>query len=287
MQNHQGLLLRVLMLRAHGSIAPAMLQLLPKKDAAALLENQVTSQNPLPIFNHEQELLSKLHYSWLHKMLPDPVKSKKLLLLSYLSEGQRKGLAQVSNLPLPDPIESPLLNKFYFSKILSDLKFPKLLPTSYLPESSFNRLLKLNKIQLVEIIDLLGIYDLAHEMRRIVATKNLKNIYKCLSPKHQQFLRQCLHAKDKVITPKLHLDQWNGEEKPLKTLLHRRGLTRLAIALSGAHPDLIWQITHILDSGRGQILLDQVKKEEIPHISSAVAIQIDNAYNFAFQEQPA
>jgi hypothetical protein len=287
MENHQGLLFRVLMLRAHGSISPAMLQPLPKKDASILLENHVTSQNPLPIFNNEIDILSKLHFSWLFKMLPDEKKRKKLLLLSYLSEGQRKGLAQISNLPLPPPIKSPLLNQFYISKLLSGFKFPKLLPIPYLPESPFNRLLKLTKGQLVDIIDLLGIYDLAHEMRRIVATKNLKNIYKCLSPKHQQFLRQCLHAKDKVITPKLHLDQWNGEEKPLKTVLHRRGLMRLAIALSGQHTDLIWQIAHILDTGRGQNLLDQVKKEEIPSISSAVAIQIDTAYNFAFQGQPA
>lgn len=281
-----GLLLRTLLLRAHGNISPAMLKPLPKKDADALLESQVNSQDPLPIFKQEVSLLSKLHYSWLRKMFPSEEMCKKLLLLPQLSTVQRKGLAELSDLPLPQPIESPLLSKFYFSKTISELKLPKTLPTEYLPESSFNKLLKLSKNEIVEIIDLLGIYDLAHEMRHIVATKNLKDIYKCLSPKHQQFLRQCLHAKDKVITPKLHLDQWNGEEKPLKNLLHRRGIIRLAIALSGQHPDLIWQITHMLDSGRGQILLDQVKKEEIPSISSAVAIQIDNAYNF-LQGQPA
>lgn len=283
MQNHQGLLLRVLMLRAHGNIAPAMLKPLPKKDADALLENQVNASDPLPFLKKEANLLSTLHYSWLHQMVPQAEKCKKLLMLQGLSDVQKKGLAHLADLSLPEPIKSSLFNRFYSREILSELKLPPLLPTEYLPESPFNRLLKLTKNQLVEIIDLLGIYDLAHEMRHIVATKNLKNIYKCLSAKHQQFLRQCLHAKDKVITPKLHLDQWNGEEKPLKNLLHRRGLVRLSIALSGQHPDLIWKIAHMLDTGRGQILLDRVKKEEIPNISSAVANQIDNAYNFAFQ----
>lgn len=285
MQNHKGLLLRVLLLRAHGALAPAMLKPLPKKEADALLESQVNSADPLPLFNHETEILSNLHYSWLRKMFPSEEKSKMLLRLPCLSEKQKKGLAELSDLPLPASLASDLVNKFYCSKVVSDLKLPKILPADYLPESPFNRLLKLNKNQLIEIVDHLGIYDLAHELRHIVATKNLKNIYKCLSPKHQQFLRQCLHAKDKVITPKLHLDQWNGEEKPLKNLLHRRGLMRLAIALSGQHPDLIWLLAHRLDTGRGQILLDQVKKEEIPNISSAVANQIDNAYNFIFQEQ--
>lgn len=285
MQNDQGLLLRVLVLRAHGSITPQALGALPKKDADAVLESQVNSEDPLPIFSNEIDLLSKLHYSWIPKMFPDEKKQRLFLLLPNLSEQQRKGLAELSHLPLPSPTQSPLLSKFYFSKIFHELKLLKVLPSSFLPESSFHRLLKLTKNQQMEIIDLLGMYDLAHELRQIVATKNLKNIYKFLTPKQHQFLRQCLHAKDRVISPKLHLDQWDGNEKTLKNLLHRRGLARLAIALAGQHPDLIWHLAHMLDSGRGQILLDQMKKKEIPNISSAVAIQIDNAYNFAFQGQ--
>lgn len=280
-ESTEGLLLKVLMQRAHGNVSQAMLRPLPSHEMTSILENPVASQDPLPIFNNKMNLLSTMHYSWLHKMLPQSDRTKKALRMSFLSDQQKKGLASLADWTLEDAIQSPLLHKFYLLRILSELKFPKILPLEYLPESPYKRLLKLKKNQLLEIIDLLGIYDLAHELKRIVATKNLKNIYKCLSPKHQQFLRQCLHSKDKIITPKLHLDQWNGEELVLKKLLHRRGLIRLSIALSGQHPDLIWLIAHTLDTGRGELLMTQVKKEEIPGVSSAVALQLDNAYNFA------
>jgi hypothetical protein len=143
--------------------------------------------------------------------------------------------------------------------------------------------LTLKKNELVKVMDFLGLYDLAHEMKRIVANKILKDIYACLNKEQQQFLRQCMHAKDNVMTPNLHLESWNGDKKVLMQLLHRRGISRMALALSGQHPDLIWHLAHILDTGRGELLQKTTQKAKVPSLSDAVGLQLENVLNTLFK----
>ena len=66
-------------------------------------------------------------------------------------------------------------------------------------------------------------------------TAKLKNIYLCLTPKELQFLRMCLHQKEKLVIPQMGLEQWNGEQKELHKLIHQKGLFRLGKALCGEH----------------------------------------------------
>ena len=40
----------------------------------------------------------------------------------------------------------------------------------------------------------------------------------------------------------------------LKAILHHRGFNRLAKALFGCHPSLLWHISHKLDTGRTKVL---------------------------------
>ena len=89
-----------------------------------------------------------------------------------------------------------------------------------------------------------------------------------------------MHHKDKVATPSLGLDKWRGNCEKLKTVLQTRGLVRLGKALSGEHPDFIWHLIHILDTGRGQALLKYYSKSAVPGITSALAQQLANLMNF-------
>jgi len=134
------------------------------------------------------------------------------------------------------------------------------------------------------LIDLMGLHDLAPEARRIVNPNYLKNIYTCLTPKQFHYLKICLHRKEPIIAPKLGLDPAKIESAQLRQTLHRRGLVRLGRALSGQHPDLIWHIAHVLDRGRGALLLQAHRPHESSAITSILEQQVLQAMHFLNHE---
>lgn len=284
MENNKGLLLRVLLNRAHSSITPSLLQMLPIDEAEAVSRHAISSTNPEPIFHFKTHAIAKMHYSWVHSLLTSVTAVQRRAFISCLEQSQAKGVAKLFDENPPVPVHSPLLKSFYLDRLLPLLDLENHLPLEYIPQHPFKRLTEFSKVQLIEIIDLLAMYDLSHEIRRIVATKNLKDLYTCLTPRQQQFLRLCLHQKDKVVTTSLHLEKWNGNCKSLLRVLQQRGITRLAIALSGQHSALVWHIAHILDTGRGELLQKQVRQDEIPKISSAIALQLENVLNYMTEQ---
>jgi hypothetical protein len=279
----KGLFLRVLLNRAHGNVSEALLKSLSKEDARAVLSHSVAETNPIPLLQQSIRTLPKLHYSWVAAALKPIDPLKRIALVACLEEEQRSGITQMFHEPTPTPISSPLLRQFYLQHLYPLLHINAHIPIEYLPESPFKNLLELKKNQIVELIDFLGLYDLAREMRQIVATKNIKNLYRCLSAKQQQFLRTIIHHKDKVVTTTLNLEKWNGEENILTQLLHKRGLMRLTAALSGQHPDLIWYLSRILDTGRGRFLEQHTKKEALSTISEALTLQVENVKHFLME----
>lgn len=278
----KGLLLRVLLNRA-GDLKDPLLKALPKEDADAVASLSVLEKDPMPLLTQRNHTLPRIHYSWIHSYITGQDPLKQQAMIACLDDGQRVGLSRLLNIQPPAPISSPLLKKFYLNHLYPLVQIEDKLPLEYIPENPFSSLLKLSKPQLVELVDFLGVYDLAHEMKGIVATKNMKNIYTCLSPKTQQFLRICLHQKDKVKTPSLNLDKWNGDCKHLNSLLHHRGIARFGLALSGQNPDFVWYICHMLDIGRGKILQKMVRSEEIPTLTQALIVQVESAKNFLLE----
>ncbi len=150
----------------------------------------------------------------------------------------------------------------------------RLLPPEYIPDSPLKPLARLSKKELTRIIDFLSLYDLAADLRQIVETKILKKIYSLLSEEEKQFLKTAMAYKEHLVLARMGLDRWDGSEESFRTLLHRRGLSRLAAALSGQDPDLIWTICHQLDIGRGNALFKQCTKEPIHGVSDGIIKQI-------------
>lgn len=285
MKTPSGLFLKVLLNRitSNGNGSPVNLQAIPEEDFEAVSACQATSGDLAPLLQHKSRTLATWHYSWIHKLLEpfDPV--KRTAVMALFNERQQKEAARLFNEAHNPQKLTPIVLKFYKYYFYPKLNWDSVLPQEYLPESPYNHLLSLKKNELVKVMDFLGLYDLAHEMKRIVANKILKDIYACLNKEQQLFLRQCMHAKDNVMTPNLHLDSWNGDKKTLMQLLHRRGISRMALALSGQHPDLIWHLAHILDIGRGQLLQKTTQKTKVPSLSDAVGLQLENVLNTLFK----
>jgi hypothetical protein len=280
MQAKSSIMLRVLLSRYHQGAPEAFLGALPKEDVKEVISQEVISQDPAQAILHSKEVIQKIHYSWLVPVVKEFSPKMQPLIVHALPKGT--SLSLTNSLKFPPTVQPlPVPIRLYLINILCEhLKVNSVLPPAFLPQTSLSPLINFKKRQLVELIDFLGLYDLADEIRHIVDKKYLKAIYKCLSIKKQHFLRICLHQKEKLSTSRIGLDRWNGDCQQMEKLLHRRGVIRLGYALSGQHPDFFWHIMHRLDTGRGNILAKYYTKEDIPGVTSALTQQVLSLMNF-------
>lgn len=197
----------------------------------------------------------EVHWSWFLPTLKAFSEADQKLFLAAVPPQAAEQLS--TSLSLKGPIEeiTEIARSYLREQLFLSLQpDDRLLPPEYFPPSPLNRLASLSKKELTRLIDLLSLYDLAHEMRQIVETKILKKFYSFLSEEQKTILKQIGIHKDLHPLPKMGLDKWDGTEESLRVMLHRRGLMRFGIALAGQDPDLVWAVCHRLDIGRGGAL---------------------------------
>lgn len=281
MQPKTAIMLRVLMNRYHQGAPSALLEGLPAEDAKLVLDQDIISTDVSQIVIRPNELLGdQIHYSWLQPVLETFTPSMQSLLISALPKESSEALAKLMNKPkLPKPTQ--LAQNFLLLALCRKFSKRAVMPMQFLPEAPLNVLMTLKKAELLELIDYLGLYDLAEEIRHIVDKILLNSIYACLSIKKQHYLRICLHQKEKLkAAAKIGLVNWKGDAEQLGRLLHRRGLLRLSYALSGQPRDFVWYLAHRLDVGRGHILGKSYSDKEISGVSAYLAQQVINTLNF-------
>ncbi|MBA3958312.1 MAG: hypothetical protein H0X51_07980 [Parachlamydiaceae bacterium] len=273
-------ILRVLLNHFHQSVREPLLRCLPPNEASEVLAQETASNHISAVLNAPQELVQRMHYSWLRpalEKLPPLLQGSALTLLSAEQFDKLLPMAPEANpeVRLSEPMRAFVFNTFY-----KKLGQPTVLPLPFLPQTPLMELTKWNKTQLVELIQFLGIHDLASEVRHIIDKGRLKQLSPCLSAKQKQYLHICLHHPEKLAATPFGLSQWDGDCKKLTSQLHRRGMLRLSRALSGHHPDFVWHIAHILDIGRGSLLLQQFSPKAIVGVSPILVQQIINLMTF-------
>lgn len=275
------LYLKVLMNRYMPGAVENSLKSLSKNEVKQIFGQSTASQDPGLVFRWPDEEIQHTHYSWLAAVLKSYPEYQQNLMVRALPKTQSPRVAELLKLPAPsnEPL-SPLMQSFLLQMFWKKWAEKPSLPKAYLPVTPLSSLLSLSKAELVDLIDFCALHDLAESIRHIVDKKQIKSLLDTLSPVKQQFLRMCLHQKDKVDAPKLEIEKWNGDPRQLNLLLHRRGMVRVGKALSGQHPDFLWHIVHTLDSGRGSIILKYYSPNEIPNITSLLAQQILSVLNF-------
>lgn len=239
----------------------------------------------LPFFPSPEEVeelaqrdpLEYIHWSWFLPLLKSYSDREQKLFLSSLSSLTAQNLSH--SLELTDyqlEITEParlFLRQVLFEQLIGEHE--ALLPVDFLPDTPLRPLLGLSKKELTRLIDYLALHDLASELRQIVDTKTLKKISSLLPEEQKKWLKHLASQKEPFAPPRMGLDRWDGTEEAFHTLLHRRGLARFALALSGQDSDFTWYIAHQLDSGRGTSLLKLCAKEATPDVSDAVIRQIE------------
>lgn len=222
-------------------------------------------------------LLEEVHWSWLLPILKRYTGLEQNLFLSILSPQRKKHLAKaltLSSLSLELP---SICTSFLKIKLLNELIDPyfDLLPISSIVNSRLRPLLNFKKARLIQLIDRLSLHDLVLETRQIVETKILKKIYSLLTEEERLFLKSMAQYQDPVPLGKLGLEKWDGSEKSLRALLHKRGLIRMGAALHNEDRDLIWHLCHSLDIGRGARLEELAKTKTNPSLKEAMIKQIE------------
>lgn len=274
------IMMRVLMNRFHGGTPEAFLKNMPQENVQMVLSQDIHVDDPTPALIQPQQIIEKIHYSWMPPAIEQFPGAMQDLLIQALPPQHSVGIQKMMKKSLYGPKLSLPIRIFLMNLLYKKLSPSAVLPVKFLPISNLSILADTTKSELVRIIDFLGIQDLAEAIRFIVDKKKLKSVYNWLTPLKQNYLKVCLHQKDKLPIPKLDLEHWDGNYEKLDMLLHRRGLIRFAKALSGQHPDLFWHIIHILDIGRGSILNKHYTKESIPGVTPALTQQLFGLLNF-------
>jgi hypothetical protein len=253
----------------------ALLSLLPEKNRPQLASiGEQDAKKALPI---APLWLEHIHYSHLIAPLEKIKKELRPYVLASLPEAQKEPLIKLEKLKAEEiPSLSPIAKTFFCQFLWREWKQKdeEALPLSLLQETPLSSLLSLTKRELIELVDLIAMHDLVDELRAIVDKKLIVSILQNLSPNQQKYLKVCLHQKAKPISISLNIKELYKNKALFLKTLHKRGLKRLAIALSGEPPDLVFHLSHIFDSGRGQILLANWQKEEIPLATVAGKAQV-------------
>lgn len=282
MQKQGWTMLRILLNDFHQAVPEAMLKCLPAETSRAVISQEVGQGKPALAIAYPQDLIQKIHYSWILPAIQRLPAALQTVLITALPSSQAKKVQSRLAIPITEttqPLSKPV-QSFLLKMIYSQIQHKTILPIPFLPKTSLTYLADFNKNQLVEIIDLLSMYDLAEEVRYIIDKKRIQTLFASLSHKQRQFLHICVHQTDRVIATRLNLEGWDGETNSLQNMLHRRGLLRLGKALSGQHPDLIWHISHTLDIKRGHLLAASFSPQASPNITSLLVQQITNLMNF-------
>jgi hypothetical protein len=252
-----------------------ILKFLSEKELQLFDKAPLTTTENIPSLLFEDDFLKKIHYSWFVSIINELPTNIRPLFLGLFDEDNAKSLKKMIKTTSSKLELTNVANKFFQNYLISNLigKNP-LLPINFLPPSPLIYLLSLSKEELIKIIDFLSLYDLVFEMKHIVETKILKKIYSFLSPQQRDFIEKKANYKEPFSITRMGLDRWDGDEKTLKTILHKRGLIRFSKALSYQNSSFIWYMCHFLDIGRGQNILTFVKNKCSKDLSDAIIANI-------------
>jgi len=237
MNTKSSMVMRVLINHFHGGNHPT-LSSLPENEADEVQRLDIDASDVSIATRQPWQIVEKIHYSWFLEPLKKVPESLVPYVIASLPDNHRDKMArEFGMIELPElstPMKHLLMDRMYeYMPIRGHL------PLAFIPKQPLSDLLSLTKPQLLDVIDCLGVFDVAGELKQIVDRQQLRKLVDSLSKAQQGFLKIVIHDRDRWSPSKLGLDQWGGDVKRLRRALHVRGLMRLSKALKEHHPDLL------------------------------------------------
>ncbi|AAC68162.1 hypothetical protein FTN73_04520 [Chlamydia trachomatis] len=261
-------ILNILMKQAK---ADDLAQFLPEH---LLLDSPHHQDIPLQSLSFNMRWLATIHPSWISvamKEFPPVVQSQ---LLAWLPLPLTQEL-----LPLLDSGVTPATKRcldfgaFYLLDLLSKkVRPPGITEEIFLPASPFNAMLYYVGPTKMALINCLGLYTLAQEMRNVVDRVVIDRVQRVLSETERMFLNYCKTHPMKHLEPMAFLASWE-EDQALRHFIHVQGLRFLARALAKEDSSFLWYFIRRLDVGRGYIF------------EKALQSSIDSPHNEYFRER--
>lgn len=264
-------LLHVLINRFHSGGAEALQQYLSNpEEVEAFKEAKNSCKDWESAVGGSSRPIQHIHYSWIAPTIARMDPKWQELTVASLPTISSRGCSRMLGINIPDSPPPKIVRSLLLSRLSTQYAEEANRPPLALLNAAapISDLLAMKKGELVQLIDLFAMQDVAEDIRNIVDKKKLKNLYHHLSKRSQEYLKICLHQKDKSGAPKLGLERWDGDPDALHKLLHLRGLTRLGRALSGTAEDLFWHLTQKLDTGRAKVLKKHYQPEATPDVTA-------------------
>lgn len=226
-----------------------------------LLEKMHIDDSPLKLkIDSPHQILEGIHYSW----FIEPLKQLPSLLLaqalSLLSKEQRQKMSKYPGFKKAYKPASFALSNYLLIFLIEQLGVDELAPLCFLPSSPQNFLLHFTKEKLVQLIERLGLIEIAQVSKKIVDPKVLQRVSKFLNRSQKKRFEEAQKQSEPKALSQEHFLKALLDKKTFFVFLEKRGIERLARALVLEHPFFLWHIAHRLDIGRGQELLLKARR---------------------------
>ncbi len=271
-EQNGSIFLRLLLNRFNTDKPEQLAQIVPKEDHEALSPTYIANNDPRLMLFLPQSWLSSIDSSWLK---PCVEKMSKPLQEVYAKAFPKQFGKSEAKSAYNDTVQDFLIT--YLHSVCSE---KEVTPKVLLPTWELSPLLDLSRTELLEIVDLLAMYDLVEDMRQIVDKKLLTSILQYLTHEQQHYLRLLLRQKSSKKPSSLSIRELLKEGKKFPQTLHKLGLQKLAFAISGASKDFCWHILHILDLPRAKFLQNHIKEEEVPNQTPQALVQVQHIIQF-------
>lgn len=221
----------------------------------------------LKTLSFSMQWLSMVHPSWIRVAMQEfpPVVQSQLLawLPSHLAQ---EISSQLGGIPISQERCSDL-GAFYLLDLLAQkIRPPGIVEEFFLSESRFYSLLYFSGPTKMSLINCLGLYSLAKELKNVVDKKIIERVHTVLSSTERLFLSYCQAHPMKYLDTTDFLSSWDKDED-LRQFIHRQGLVFLATALAKEDVSFLWYFLRRLDIGRGYIFEQALHKVyDHPHI---------------------
>lgn len=200
------------------------------------------------------EVLSAIHPQWIVDALKTFEEKRHASILSALPEALCVHVCRLGKWREPSLHVRPQFAHRILQDLLHALQDDTYIPSSAVPKSPYSPLLHLNTEHLTQIIDGMGLRDLAGVVRGMIDKKFLHTIYSVLKPQEQKLLRVYIQQKEQLKSPPLVLKAWDGRGETLRVMYHERGLMRMAMALHGQSAGFLWHFFHRLSPQEAKTL---------------------------------
>ncbi len=254
-----------------------------------LPEAKGTAQMLSNFFEERVLLEESIHPSWqklFQERIPQDLRPLSTMLFSTHEEDEESEEEGFT------PFFDATTALFCRDRLLARSSLFEMASKSAILNSKFLWILSLSHKELLHIVDLIGMIDVAEEVRQTVDKKELQTLFSFFQESQLRYVKSLLYTQSKVEKRPVHIMQKIRAGTPHRSIrsdLHKTGLLRFAEALRNESALFLWHVIHMFDMPRGIYIERELKREtqSLPSKNEQDAVKelLIRSYQFMQNEQ--